>query len=71
MMGFDGLRRAEPQELRPKAAHRANMSRLGVVGCHNKDVEIDEDSFLSFLKLRLTRKPEDKKEKSSTFKLTI
>lgn len=63
MMGFDGLRRAEPQELRPKAARRANMSRLGVVGCHKKDVEIDEGSLISFLKLRLTKKkkkqPED------------
>lgn len=55
-MGFDGLRRVEPQELRPKAAHRANMSRSGVVGSQKNDVEIDEGSSISFLKLRLTQK---------------
>lgn len=56
-MGYDGLRRAEPQELRLKAARGANMSRLGVVGSHNKDVEIDEGSLIGFSLLRSTRKP--------------
>lgn len=52
-MGFDGLRRAEPQELRPKTAHGANM---GEGGSHIKEVEIDEDSLISVLKLHLSKK---------------
>lgn len=56
-MGFDGLRRAEPQELRPKTAHGANMSPWGDGGgSHIKEVEIDEDSLISLLKLHLSKK---------------
>lgn len=48
MMGFDGLRGAEPQERRPKAARRANTPRLGVTGRPNRDVEMDAGSLISF-----------------------
>lgn len=57
MMGFDGLRRAEPQELRPKTAHGANTSRSEGGGSHIKEVEINEDSLISVLKRHLSKKP--------------
>lgn len=53
-MGFDGLRRAEPQKLRPKTAHGANI--WGEGGSHIKEVEINEDSLISVLKLTLNQK---------------
>lgn len=55
MMGFDGLRRAEPQKLRPKTAHGANIWGGGG-GSHIKEVEINEDSLISVLKLTLNQK---------------
>lgn len=43
------------------------MSRLGVVGRHNKDVEIDEGSLIGFSLLRSTRKPTGGLKKTKKF----